>query len=102
MRPALCCVTRRTLTSVFDLLRSINFCRLRIRLKSPACDALKILYRSRRTTSSTAPVVPLVQARAVAAETPHSRLEVLPAGHVPQLGNPERVAALIEDFVKAT
>jgi pimeloyl-ACP methyl ester carboxylesterase len=48
------------------------------------------------------PVVPLVQARAVAAEIPHSRLEVLPAGHVPQLGNPERVAALIEDFVKAT
>jgi pimeloyl-ACP methyl ester carboxylesterase len=48
------------------------------------------------------PVVPLVQARAVAAQIAHARLEVLPAGHVPQLGNPERVAALIEDFVKAT
>jgi hypothetical protein len=23
---------------------------------------------------------------------------VLPAGHVPQLGHPERVAAMIEDF----
>jgi pimeloyl-ACP methyl ester carboxylesterase len=48
------------------------------------------------------PVVPLVQARAVAAEIPHARLEVLPAGHVPQLGNPDGVATLIEEFVKAT
>ena len=45
------------------------------------------------------PVVPLVQARAVAAEIPHARLEALPAGHVPQLGSPDRVAALLEDFV---
>lgn len=48
------------------------------------------------------PVVPLVQARAVAAEIPHSRLEALPAGHVPQLGNPDRVATLLEDFVRVT
>lgn len=47
------------------------------------------------------PVVPLVQARTVAAEMADARLEVLPAGHVPQLGNPERVAALIEAFVTA-
>jgi len=44
------------------------------------------------------PVVPLVQARAVAAEMPHARLEVLPAGHVPQLGHPDRVAELLEEF----
>lgn len=48
------------------------------------------------------PVVPLVRARTVAAEIPNARLEVLPAGHVPQLGHPDRVAALIEDFVLAT
>lgn len=48
------------------------------------------------------PVVPLVQALAVAAEIPHARLEALPAGHVPQLGNPDRVATLLEDFVMAT
>jgi pimeloyl-ACP methyl ester carboxylesterase len=48
------------------------------------------------------PVVPLAQARAVAAEIPHARLEALPAGHVPQLGNPDRVAALLEDFVTQT
>lgn len=48
------------------------------------------------------PVVPLMQARAVAAEIPHARLEELPAGHVPQLGNPDRVAALLEAFVMAT
>ena len=46
------------------------------------------------------PVVPVVQARAVAAEIPNARLEVLPAGHVPQLGNPDRVAALLEEFVR--
>jgi pimeloyl-ACP methyl ester carboxylesterase len=48
------------------------------------------------------PVVPLEHARAAAAEIPHAHLEALPAGHVPQLGNPKRVAALIEDFVMVT
>lgn len=48
------------------------------------------------------PVVPLAAARAVAAEIPHARLEALPAGHVPQLGDPERVAGLLDDFVTAT
>ena len=47
------------------------------------------------------PVVPLAQARAVAAEIPDARLEVLPAGHVPQLGHPDRVAALLEEFADA-
>jgi len=54
MRPALSSVTRRTLTSVFDRDRSISFCRLRTRLRSPACDAVKIRCRSRRTFSSAA------------------------------------------------
>jgi pimeloyl-ACP methyl ester carboxylesterase len=48
------------------------------------------------------PVVPLAQASALAAEIPHARLEILPAGHVPQLGNPDRVAALLEEFAKTT
>ncbi len=48
------------------------------------------------------PVVPLAQARAAAAEIPDARLEVLPAGHVPQLGHPDRVAALLEEFAKTT
>ncbi len=47
------------------------------------------------------PVVPLVQARSAAAEVRNARLEVLPAGHVPQLGNPDRVAALLDGFVEA-
>jgi pimeloyl-ACP methyl ester carboxylesterase len=48
------------------------------------------------------PVLTPAGARAVAAEIPHARLEVLPAGHVPQLGNPDRVAALLKDFVRGT
>ncbi|KGN40353.1 alpha/beta fold hydrolase [Knoellia aerolata] len=44
------------------------------------------------------PVLPVTQARAVAALIPDARLELLPAGHVPQLGNPQRVAALVERF----
>lgn len=48
------------------------------------------------------PVVPLAQARALAAEIAHARLEVLPAGHVPQLGHPDRVAALLEEFAMTT
>ena len=51
-RPALSSVTRRTLNSAFDRVRSINFCRLRTRFRSPACDAVKIRCRNRRTSSS--------------------------------------------------
>ena len=47
------------------------------------------------------PVVAVTDARAAANLIPDARLEVLPAGHVPQLGNPERVAELLEGFLKA-
>ena len=52
-RPALSSVTRRTLSSALAWERSINFCRLRTLLRSPACVAVKILCRKRRTSSST-------------------------------------------------
>src|SRR6266508_3462072 len=42
----------RTLTSVFDQLRSISFCRFLTLGQSPSCTALKILLRSRRTSCS--------------------------------------------------
>ena len=48
------------------------------------------------------PVVPLAQARSAAAEIAHARLEVLPAGHVPQLGHPDRVVALLDEFATTT
>jgi pimeloyl-ACP methyl ester carboxylesterase len=44
------------------------------------------------------PVVPIEAARAAAQLIPEARLEVLPAGHVPQLGNPEQVADLLTAF----
>ena len=53
LRPALISVTRRTLSSVLARERSINFCKLRTLLRSPACVAVKILCRRRRTSSST-------------------------------------------------
>ena len=46
-RPEKPCVTCRTLTSVFDRLRSISFCRFRTFAQSPSRVALKILCRSR-------------------------------------------------------
>src|SRR6266508_2692789 len=52
LRPALRCVTCRTLTSVLDQLRSISFCRFLTLGQSPSCTALKILLRSRRTSCS--------------------------------------------------
>jgi pimeloyl-ACP methyl ester carboxylesterase len=44
------------------------------------------------------PVVPLEHAREAAVEIPQARLEVLSAGHVPQLGHPDKVAALVQGF----
>src|SRR5215470_7007971 len=52
LRPALRCVTRRTLTSVLDRLRSISFCRFLTFGQSCSCAALKIRCRSRRTSPS--------------------------------------------------
>ncbi len=46
------------------------------------------------------PVVPVADARAAAELIPDARLEVLPGGHVPQLGNPARVAELLADFAR--
>jgi pimeloyl-ACP methyl ester carboxylesterase len=47
------------------------------------------------------PVVSVESARAAADLMPDARLEMLPAGHVPQLGHPERVAAMIGDFARS-
>ena len=46
------------------------------------------------------PVVPIDAARAAAQLIPDARLEVLPAGHVPQLGHPEQVAELLTAFAR--
>lgn len=45
------------------------------------------------------PVVSVDHARAAATMIPKAQLEVVPAGHVPQLGNPDLVAELLERFV---
>ena len=47
------------------------------------------------------PVVSVADAQAAADLIPDARLEVLPAGHVPQLGNPDRVAELLEEFARS-
>jgi pimeloyl-ACP methyl ester carboxylesterase len=46
------------------------------------------------------PAVPIEAARAAAQLIPDARLEVLPAGHVPQLGHPEQVAELLTAFAR--
>ena len=51
-RPALRCVTCRTLTSVLLQLRSISFCKFLASGQSPSRTALKIRPRSRRTCPS--------------------------------------------------
>jgi surfactin synthase thioesterase subunit len=46
------------------------------------------------------PVGTVDAARSVAGLIPDARLEVLPGGHVPYLGNPERVSDLLSEFVR--
>ena len=47
------------------------------------------------------PVVSVPAARAAAELMPDARIEVLPAGHVPWLGHPDRVAELLRDFARS-
>jgi pimeloyl-ACP methyl ester carboxylesterase len=47
------------------------------------------------------PVGSVDAAQVAAGLIPNARLEVLPVGHVPQLGCPERVAALVSGFVRS-
>jgi len=47
------------------------------------------------------PVGAVEVARATARLVPNAQLEVLPAGHVPWLGNPERVSELVSRFVRS-
>jgi hypothetical protein len=56
-------VTRRTLNSVLARDRSINFCKLRTRLRSPTRDAVKIRCLKRRTSSSAARQLMACQSR---------------------------------------
>ena len=46
------------------------------------------------------PVATVEAGRATAELIPEAQLEVLPAGHVPYLGNPERTAELLSSFVR--
>jgi pimeloyl-ACP methyl ester carboxylesterase len=46
------------------------------------------------------PVGDVEVARTVASLIPNARLEILPAGHVPYLGNPDRTAELVSSFVR--
>jgi pimeloyl-ACP methyl ester carboxylesterase len=47
------------------------------------------------------PVGAVEAAQATAALIPNAQLELVPAGHVPWLGNPERVAELLSTFVRS-
>jgi pimeloyl-ACP methyl ester carboxylesterase len=47
------------------------------------------------------PVGAVKVAQATARLVPEAQLEVLPAGHVPHLGNPERVSELLSRFVRS-
>jgi pimeloyl-ACP methyl ester carboxylesterase len=47
------------------------------------------------------PVVSIADARSAAELIPNARLEVLAAGHVPQLGNSDRVAHLLHEFAQS-
>lgn len=48
------------------------------------------------------PVGAVGVARATARLVPEAQLDVLPAGHVPYLGNPERVSELLSAFVRSS
>ena len=47
------------------------------------------------------PVGTVETAKAAASLIPGARLELLPGGHVPYLGNPERAAELVSSFIRS-
>ncbi len=73
-RPALVCVTRFTLWSVFECERSMSFCRFLTLFRFPCCAALKTLYRSRFTLRSVLTQSMLRQWEASSGSVPRGRL----------------------------
>jgi pimeloyl-ACP methyl ester carboxylesterase len=61
-------------------------------------DLRRLTVRTLMIWGDRDPVVSVADARAAAQLIPDARLEILPAGHVPQLGHPARVGELLEDF----
>jgi pimeloyl-ACP methyl ester carboxylesterase len=64
-------------------------------------DLRRVAVRTLMIWGDRDPVVSVADARAAAELIPRARLEVLPAGHVPQLGHPAQVAALLTDLARA-
>jgi pimeloyl-ACP methyl ester carboxylesterase len=64
-------------------------------------DLRRVAVRTLMIWGDRDPVVSVADARAAAELIPGARLEVLSAGHVPQLGHPEQVAELLVDFTRA-
>src|SRR5665647_2395891 len=89
-RPALSSVTRRTLNSVLARERSINFCKLRTRLRSPTCDAVKIRCRKCRTSSSTARQSTACQSRGSSSGPFTTDRRTNPWTGTPLVGGPSR------------
>ncbi len=87
----------RALISPFALLSPSGF-RRRARVRP---DELRQLAMSTLVLwGDQDPVGSIPVARAVAKLIPHARLEVLPTGHGPWLGQPMRTAASVADFVR--
>ena len=64
-------------------------------------DLRRVAVRTLMIWGDRDPVVSVADARASAELIPRARLEVLPAGHVPQLGHPARVAELLTEVTRA-
>lgn len=87
----------RTLISPLALVARHGF---RRGMRVPAAELRQLTMPTLLMWGEHDPVGGVAAARAAAGEIPGARFEVLPGGHAPWLGHPERTAAFVTDFVR--
>lgn len=87
----------RAILSPFGLITNSGF-RHRMQVRTNELDGLEVptlIIWGQNEPVGSVPVIKAVNDR-----IPHSQLELLPAGHAPWLGHPERVAELVSTFIQ--
>jgi pimeloyl-ACP methyl ester carboxylesterase len=97
--PAIAEVDKAEVRALISPLALVSPYGFRRRMRVPAAELRQLAMPTLLMWGEHDPVGSVAAARAAAGQIPDARFEVLPGGHAPWLGHPERTAAFVTDFV---